>query len=238
MKNITIILLGFTFGISSSFAQPSNDLCAESTPITFGNTIDFDTTGATQENTTICGVSSNGPEVWFTYTHVTANEDVTWTTCNEGVYGGFDSKISVFSGSCDALVCVTGVDEDPYCTPNYYATLKIWAVLGTTYYIKVHGWNNDTGIGDLTMNNSTLGFGEIELNGFEYFPNPVNDNLSLKSQNSIQSVVVYTMLGQEVMKMTPHTLDAEVNMATLSQGSYFVKVSINDASQTIRIIKN
>ena len=235
MKKITFILLASTFGISTAFAQPSNDLCANATPIISGISIDFDTTSATQEETQICIISSNGPEVWFTYTE-TVTGDVTLTTC-EGVFPGFDSKISVFSGSCGALVCVFGGDEDMNCTPNFYATVTFWSTIGTTYYIKVHGWNNDTGSGKIIKNGSLLALGESELNGFEYFPNPVNDNLSLKGQSNIQSVVVDNMLGQEIKRMAPNTLETEVNMTALSQGSYFVKVSINDVLQTIRIIK-
>ena len=237
MRKITFCfaLLVSAFGIPTALAQPSNDLCANATPIICSSTVPFDTTSATQEETTGCGTSSNGSEVWFTYTE-TVDQTITFTTCKEGVFG-FDSKISVFSGSCSALVCVIGNDDDKNCMPDFYATVNFGSTIGTTYYVKVHGWNSDTGAGDLTMNCSVLGLSEFELNGFEYFPNPVNDNLSLKGQSNIQSVVVYNMLGQEIKRMAPNTLETEVNMNALSQGSYFVKVSINDVSQTIRIIK-
>ncbi len=235
MKKITFILLASVFGISTALAQPSNDLCANATPIFSGISIDFDTTGGTLEHIAICGSSDNAPEVWYTYTE-TATQDVTFTTC-EGVFPGFDSKITVFSGSCGALVCVIGNDDDPFCSPNFYSTVEYGSIIGTTYYVKVHGWDNATGTGKIIMNGSLLELGELELNGFEYFPNPVNDNLSLKGQSNIQSVVVYNMLGQEIKRMAPNTLETEVNMNALSQGSYFVKVSINDVSQTIRIIK-
>ena len=234
MKKITFILLASVFGISTALAQPSNDLCANATPIISGISIAFDTTSATQEETTGCITSSNAPEVWFTYTE-TATRGVFFTTCEEGA--GFDSKISVFSGSCGALVCVFGNDDDPNCSPNFYSKVDFWATIGTTYYVKVHGWDNATGAGNIIMDGSLLELGEFELNGFEYFPNPVNDNLSLKGQSNIQSVVVYNMLGQEIKRMAPNTLETEVNMNALSQGSYFVKVSINDVLQTIRIIK-
>jgi len=45
------------------------------------------------------------------------------------------------------------------------------------------------------------------------------------------------MLGQEVIKMMPNTVNSDVDMSSLSQGSYFVKVTINNTTQTIRIIK-
>jgi hypothetical protein len=72
---------------------------------------------------------------------------------------------------------------------------------------------------------------------FTYFPNPVNDKLSLRAKNNIQNVSVYNMLGQEVVKIAPNMVDAEVDMTDLQIGTYFVKVTINDATKTIKVLK-
>lgn len=235
MRKITfcVTLLASVFGIATALAQPSNDLCANATPITCGNSIAFDTTNATQENSTFCGNIATSPEVWFTYTE-TVIQTLTWTTCDDA---NFDTRIYVFSGSCGALVCVDGNDDVLECG-GFTSSLEMVSTIGTTYYIKVGGLGSSgTGTGNLTLNCSSLGTVKLEQLQFEYFPNPVDDNLLLKGRSNIQSVVVLNMLGQEVMRMTPNTLETEVNMTALSQGSYFVKVSINDASQTIRIIK-
>ncbi|MGG5487371.1 GEVED domain-containing protein [Gaetbulibacter sp. PBL-D1] len=89
----------------------------------------------------------------------------------------------------------------------------------------------------ITVDNSLSTIG-VETSQFTYFPNPVNDKLTLNAQSNIQNVAVYNMLGQEVINASPNTLDAEVDMANLNSGAYFVKVTIDNATKTIRVIKN
>jgi hypothetical protein len=72
---------------------------------------------------------------------------------------------------------------------------------------------------------------------FTYYPNPVNDNLVLKAQKDIESISVYNMLGQELQRSTPNSINADVNMSSLQTGAYFVKVTIGNATETIRVIK-
>ncbi|SFU78609.1 Por secretion system C-terminal sorting domain-containing protein [Pustulibacterium marinum] len=73
---------------------------------------------------------------------------------------------------------------------------------------------------------------------FKYYPNPVNQNkLTLASQEEISDVVVFNLLGQEVLRLSPNATDYTVNMSQLSAGAYFVKVTIADKTQTIKIIK-
>ena len=45
------------------------------------------------------------------------------------------------------------------------------------------------------------------------------------------------MLGQVVFRTVPNTLNTEVNMSLLKTGAWFVKVTISDATKTIRVIK-
>jgi hypothetical protein len=59
----------------------------------------------------------------------------------------------------------------------------------------------------------------------------------LNAQKDIQNVAVYNMLGQEVIRTAPNTVNSTVNMNELSQGAYFVKVTIGNQIKTLRIIK-
>ncbi|WP_250432639.1 T9SS type A sorting domain-containing protein [Hanstruepera flava] len=73
---------------------------------------------------------------------------------------------------------------------------------------------------------------------FSYYPNPVTNTLTLNAQKDIQNVVVYNMLGQQVMRTAPNTVNSEVDMTTLNPGAYFVQVTVENVTETIRIIKN
>jgi hypothetical protein len=72
---------------------------------------------------------------------------------------------------------------------------------------------------------------------FKYYPNPVKNTLTLNAQNSIEQVTMYNMLGQEVLKVTPNAVDSELDMSNLQTGTYFVKVTIANTTETIRVIK-
>jgi len=85
---------------------------------------------------------------------------------------------------------------------------------------------------------ATLGLDTVQDQAaFTYYPNPVNNILTLDAQKNIESVVAYNMLGQEVLRLSPNTVNAEVDMSSLLSGAYFVKVSIQGATKTVRIIK-
>ncbi|MDG5491714.1 GEVED domain-containing protein [Psychroserpens sp. SPM9] len=88
----------------------------------------------------------------------------------------------------------------------------------------------------LTVDNS-LSVNDFETLGFTYFPNPVKNTLTLNAQNAIDNLTVVNMLGQQVLVMAPNSMDSVIDMSQLQTGTYFVKVTINNATNTIRIIK-
>lgn len=77
----------------------------------------------------------------------------------------------------------------------------------------------------------------MEISQFTYYPNPVNNTLTLDAQKNIESVVAYNMLGQEVLRLSPNVANTEVDMSSLISGAYFVKVSIQGATKTVRVVK-
>ena len=73
---------------------------------------------------------------------------------------------------------------------------------------------------------------------FEYFPNPVKDELTIKAQQNIDSIEIFNILGQSVISLSPGALETKVDMQTLQTGAYFVKISINQNTETFRVLKN
>jgi hypothetical protein len=72
---------------------------------------------------------------------------------------------------------------------------------------------------------------------FTYFPNPVNDQLTINAQTKIDSILVLNMLGQVVSSQSPNSLNCLVDMASMRTGVYFVQVSIGNNTQTVRVLK-
>ena len=72
---------------------------------------------------------------------------------------------------------------------------------------------------------------------FTYYPNPVNNTLTLNAQNNIEDVRMYNMLGQEVMNAQPQAVDSDIDMSSLETGTYFVQVTIASMTKTVRVVK-
>jgi hypothetical protein len=117
---------------------------------------------------------------------------------------------------------------------NYTATSK-FAIYGEST-------NSDEDIDffvdNFRITSSSLGVEDNSISLFSYFPNPVNNVLSIKAQASIDSITVYNMLGQTVVRSTPNTTTTAVDMSGLQTGAYFVQVAINNSIETVRVIKN
>ena len=126
---------------------PCNDLCDDTEVILEGQTLAGFTDGGTLDSTPFptCPGNTTAPGVWYSYT--ATGGDVTATTC---AATGFDTKISVFSGTCAAPVCVGGNDDD--CTQYAFASTVTWdSTVGETYLILVHGYQQQAGDFELTV---------------------------------------------------------------------------------------
>ncbi len=126
-------------------AALANDDCADAIPVSLGDTVMGSTSAATFDDVGFCGTSNTSPGVWYT---MTGNGDlVTLSTCNQA---DFDTKISVFSGSCGSLTCVTGLDDAAGCA-GFTTELSFTADCDTQYYILVHSFGGATGDFDLSI---------------------------------------------------------------------------------------
>ncbi|MDC0902734.1 DUF5011 domain-containing protein [bacterium] len=118
---------------------------------------------------------------------------------------------------------------------NYTATSK-FAIYGES---TTSAEDVDFFVDNFSITSTSLGLEDVNTSSnFTYFPNPVNNVLSIKAQASIDSITVYNMLGQTVVRSTPNTTTIAVDMSGLQTGAYFVQVAINNSIETVRVIKN
>jgi hypothetical protein len=120
---------------------PPNDLCSDAIPLSCGASIEGTTVLATFDNVGTCGTSNTAPGVWYTVSGT--GQPVTVSTCTAASY---DTKISVFSGSCGALTCVGGNDD----ACGLRSSVTFNSVAGETYFVLVHGFLSATGTFTLT----------------------------------------------------------------------------------------
>ncbi|NNM24345.1 MAG: hypothetical protein HKO54_12425, partial [Flavobacteriaceae bacterium] len=90
---------------------PVNDECPGALPINCGETVVGETDTATFDaGAPVCATNISAPGVWYVFTDTTGLvTDYTLSMCDGGT--DYDSKITVYSGDCGALVCVTDNDD-------------------------------------------------------------------------------------------------------------------------------
>jgi len=95
-----------------------------------------------------CITSHTAPELW--YKIMGNGGGITATTCSANTT--YDTKLSAFDGTCGALGCVTGDDDDSSCSFSSLQTTINWtSVPDTEYYIMVHGYSSGVGDFELTI---------------------------------------------------------------------------------------
>jgi hypothetical protein len=119
-------------------------------------------------------------------------------------------------------------------------TVDLSAYTGQTVQVGFRG-TSDYGYSNPHIDNLkidvSLGTNDLETTQFTYFPNPVNDQLTINAQTSVDDIAVLNMLGQVVLRQSPNSLNCVVDMAALRTGVYFVQVSIGNKTQTVRVLK-
>lgn len=109
-------------------------------------------------------------------------------------------------------------------------------VLGGINFFAVDGSHN------LYIDNVVFGFpivanDDFSAANFSMYPNPVQDVLTIKSANSIDAIEVYDVLGKKILSSYPEAITPIIDMSSMNAGAYFVKVTIGDASNTVKVIK-
>jgi hypothetical protein len=74
-------------------------------------------------------------------------------------------------------------------------------------------------------------------NNFSFAPNPTNNFVNLSASKNIEKVEFYNLLGQIALSAPVNGLRKEVNISNLKSGIYLMKVTIDNAVGTYKIIK-
>ncbi|MEI7657336.1 MAG: hypothetical protein WCK33_04655 [Phycisphaerae bacterium] len=128
-----------TLTISVPSCGPTNETCAGAMWLADGVSRDGNTTNTTDDGDATCGAAAASPDLWYRYRPVTSGT-VTISTC-DSVSPTFDTVLSVFTGTCGAMTQV-GCNDD---SCGLLSSVAVTATAGTTYSIRVAGYNNATG---------------------------------------------------------------------------------------------
>ena len=77
---------------------------------------------------------------------------------------------------------------------------------------------------------------EFELNAIDFFPNPVKNYFTIKANSEILNVVIYNTLGQKIIERMINQTQTDLDLSTLSNAIYFVKIELENKTKTVKIL--
>lgn len=174
-----------TAGTAPAPCSVPNDDCQDAIEIfcddvITGNTSNATSAGAPPNCVTSLGTASG---VWYSFTGT--GELVELTTCNAGT--DYDTKLGVFTGSCGALNCVVGDDDDTCPFSNLYSRVFFSTTVGEVYYVYVTGFGSSQGTFELSVS---------------CFPPPANDdvcnaiNLEVNVPETVNNLGATVQMGE------------------------------------------
>ena len=239
-----------TISFTTPLAPPANDECIDATVIQ----LDEATCDGTNTNGTNLGATDSGVEaaacfeygendVWFSFT---VPSNVATVDISTDFLGGtlVDTEIALYAGGCDGLIELA-CDQDSGVTnlSNGSSWNSIIAdtdvTAGDTYYVRVSGFSeDDAGTFCLKVStNQLLANDNFSFESLKLYPSPTKNTLNVSYNQEISNVEIYNLVGQKVANITPNANEGQIDMSDLASGAYFVKVTSNNATRTVKVIK-
>ncbi len=138
----------FNLSIAATGAGPANDSCSSAQTALAGIPYTGSTACATNDGSANCASSGTSPDVWYAFTATCTGTAVIDT---EG--SAYDTALSVHSGCPGTTANQLACDDDS--GTGLLSSISLGVTSGTTYYIRVNGFNNATGNYRLNINDCT-----------------------------------------------------------------------------------
>ena len=224
---------------------PANDECTGAIALTAGgvysdnitNGTNLGATASSQADPTTCFGYAGG-DVWFTVV-VPASGSITIETGDSTTGGtGVDTVVTMYTGTDCASLTQVDCDDDSAATGAYSLQALTGLTAGSTLYLRVYEYNNDdAGTFGISAYDGSLATNSFDNANFTYYPNPVKNVLNLSYTQDISSVSIFNLLGQEMLTKSINATQGMIDMSSMTSGAYFVKVTADNQTKTIKVIK-
>ncbi|AWI24480.1 T9SS-dependent choice-of-anchor J family protein [Flavobacterium pallidum] len=206
-----------------------------------GGVLDSTNLGATSSSDLPSCQASATRDVWFKVV-VPADGNLTLETALATDSENDDTVMIAYTGTCGNLTEID-CNDDNTADNSLFSKLELTGLTaGETIYVAVWQYDSDffgstPGAFRMSAYNTPLAVGNQDVNAFKYYPNPVKDKLNLSYDQSITSVAVTNMFGQQVLAKNINASATELDLSALAQGTYVVKVNTADAVKVVKVVK-
>lgn len=217
------------FGLDLSISGDGNTIVITGQSGTFvyewnTNTLDWDIKGST----TSAGVSKN---------EVSDNGNIMMQSSVIANFGDGLAKVRSFETDW-VTIASFGMDDSNNGTVQRVGSGLGISGDGSIIAIGAEGTNSYNGVVRIYDLSLILSVDEVLNANFKIYPNPVINTLNFDITETIDSVYIYNVLGQEVAKYNSKNIyDNSIDVSNLLKGVYLAKIKAGDINETIRIIK-
>ncbi|MGC6431972.1 MAG: leucine-rich repeat protein [Jejuia sp.] len=221
---------------------PSNDGCADATPLTLGSIFNGTNISATSSNATP-GCQQGDLvilDVWFEFDAPDSASVFIGASSLEGIvkfaiYEDCNSVTPIACSANDLLLDNLTIGQ------KYY--IQVWIEADTSddksSRTKTSAFTNQQP-GNFTLNvqdASVLSTSEVELSKIKLYPNPASNEVTIASTSQIENISIYNVLGEQVyFENNANSTTSKININHLSKGLYIVSVKTLHHMQTKRLI--
>ncbi|RKS25670.1 putative secreted protein (Por secretion system target) [Flavobacterium endophyticum] len=111
-------------------------------------------------------------------------------------------------------------------------------VAGTTYYASQTVGGCESVLRLPVQAGTMLKVDGFDNANFKYYPNPVNNILTVSYTEAITGLKLYNMVGQQLITKSVNSNETQIDMSHLPAGSYLLEVSVGSKSKMVKLIKN
>lgn len=111
-------------------------------------------------------------------------------------------------------------------------------VSGTTYYASQTVGGCESVLRLPVQAGTMLNVGGFDNANFKYYPNPVNNILTVSYSEAITGLKLYNMVGQQLITKSVNANETQIDMSHLPAGSYLLEVSVGNKSKMVKLLKN
>lgn len=92
-------------------------------------------------------------------------------------------------------------------------------------------------IDNILLTQNSLSINEFDIESYSVYPNPTNVEWYIKSNSEIHKVVLYDILGKEILTLTPKASETTINASAIKTGVYFARIEGFNSAKTVKLVR-
>lgn len=118
---------------------------------------------------------------------------------------------------------------------NHYGWVEIEVIGSESYIVKSYAYQATPNTPIAAGDRGTVGVNDEIFKDFKHYLN--DNNLTLAAASAIERISIHNMLGQEIISQKASNTHEVVDLSSLQTGVYIVKVSVEGAIKSFKILK-